>query len=556
MFHGQFAMNGLLEATDAKLKEELSLVVPLDIWQEGALVARAKSREASKKSSEFEGMVRLRTSDIDDLVKRRDDAEAKMSIQRAAFERTEAQVKGEIHELLESVGVHDINIDSVQVALDETTSMIQVLESQLKTVEADRDSSLIELKTYKNEAEKDVCQKRNETQSKQRQYDVAIMKLESANSNRELISKKWNFELISGAAVSPELCPTCQQPISSTGSGHSHDEMQRIAKEEIDGVVLNLVAAEDSVNEAADVWESASAALATAETTMKESITKLEQSSVKWTKSVASVEAALSKARGKQAELSSQMTMAAKAMQQEAIIKSKESALLDERKSFEASQAAYQDLCSLVEDSESRLRELQASGEAQRSLSVTMTSLVNTFGPRGVQTFLLQNAIESLQSISQVYLDELSDGSQRLELKLDAGDRISRRAMIRGPNGDFIERPLSSLSGGQWRRCSFALSLGFADLVARRGRMKTSLCVLDEPLTHLDRSGRSRVGALLRRLLQNDDSPVSLHGGMEVSTILVILQDLAAEELEESFDYIDEVVKIDGVSKVSIDGQS
>jgi energy-coupling factor transporter ATP-binding protein EcfA2 len=100
------------------------------------------------------------------------------------------------------------------------------------------------------------------------------------------------------------------------------------------------------------------------------------------------------------------------------------------------------------------------------------------------------------------------------------------------------------------------LFLGFADLVAKRGRMKTSLCVLDEPLTHLDHSGRSRVGLLLRSLLQNDDSPVSLHGGMELSTILVILQDLVAEELEETFDHIDEVVKIDGVSAVSSDERS
>lgn len=74
--------------------------------------------------------------------------------------------------------------------------------------------------------------------------------------------------------MSPDLCPTCRQPISSTGHGHSHDEMQRIAKQEINGVVLNLVAAEDSVNEEADAWESASAALATAETTIKEAITK------------------------------------------------------------------------------------------------------------------------------------------------------------------------------------------------------------------------------------------------------------------------------------------
>jgi DNA repair exonuclease SbcCD ATPase subunit len=437
--------------------------------------------------------------------------------------------------------------------------MIQVLESQLKNVEAERDSALAELKAYTNEAEKDVCLKRHEAHSKQREYDVAVTELESANTNREQIAKKWNMDLFSDAMVDsilPELCPTCQQPISSTGSGHSHAEMQRIVKEEIDGVVLNLVAAEDSVNEAADAWESASATLAMAETRMKESITNFEQSSSKWTKTIGSVEAALTKGRSKQAELSSQLTTVAKAIHQESIIKSKETTLLDARKTLETSQAVYQDLCTLVEDSDSRLRELRASAEAQRSLSVTMANLVNIFGPRGVQTFLLQNAIESLQTISQVYLDQLSDCSQRLELKLDAGDRISRRAMIRGPNGNFIERPLSSLSGGQWRRCSLALSLGFADLVAKRGRMKTSLCVLDEPLTHLDRSGRSRVGVLLRSLLQNDDSPVLLHGGMELSTILVILQDLAAEELEESFDHIDEVVKIDGVSAVSIDEQS
>jgi hypothetical protein len=43
---------------------------------------------------------------------------------------------------------------------------------------------------------------------------------------------------------------------------------------------------------------------------------------------------------------------------------------------------------------------------------------------------------------------------------------------------------------------------------------------------------------------------------MELSTILIILQDSTAEELEESFDHIDEVVKIDGVIAISIDEQS
>jgi hypothetical protein len=105
-------MNGLLEATDARLKEELSLVIPLNIWQEGVSIARANSREVLEKSSEFEIMVRLQSGDFDDLVKRRDDAEAKRSIQQVAFERMEAQIKDQICQLRESmVGAHDISID-------------------------------------------------------------------------------------------------------------------------------------------------------------------------------------------------------------------------------------------------------------------------------------------------------------------------------------------------------------------------------------------------------------------------------------------------------------
>ena len=76
--------------------------------------------------------------------------------------------------------------------------------------------------------------------------------------------------------------------------------------------------------------------------------------------------------------------------------------------------------------------------------------------------------------------------------------------------------------------------------------------MLDEPLTHLDATGRAQVGKILRSLLQKgrgeDDTKSNL------STIVLILQDLAAEELEESFDSIDEVVKDNGTSQVVLDG--
>jgi hypothetical protein len=71
---------------------------------------------------------------------------------------------------------------------------------------------------------------------------------------------------------------------------------------------------------------------------------------------------------------------------------------------------------------------------------------------------------------------------------------------------------------------------------------------------HLDQSGRSNVGRLLRKLLRREAEQKNYYAsGLQISTILIILQDLAAEELEESFDAIDEVVKEDGASTVFVD---
>jgi ABC-type multidrug transport system ATPase subunit len=70
---------------------------------------------------------------------------------------------------------------------------------------------------------------------------------------------------------------------------------------------------------------------------------------------------------------------------------------------------------------------------------------------------------------------------------------------------------------------------------------------MDEPLAHLDSTGRASVGKLLRKMCNEDTL------GLSISTILVILQDIAAEEIEECFDQVDEVVKSGGESYVILD---
>jgi hypothetical protein len=66
---------------------------------------------------------------------------------------------------------------------------------------------------------------------------------------------------------------------------------------------------------------------------------------------------------------------------------------------------------------------------------------------------------------------------------------------------------------------------------------------------HLDSLGRKKVGGVLRALLQEG----GVTGTLGKRTILIILQDLVAEELEEHFDRIDEVRKADGASSIVID---
>jgi hypothetical protein len=220
-------------------------------------------------------------------------------------------------------------------------------------------------------------------------------------------------------------------------------------------------------------------------------------------------------------------------------------------------------------DVQTRILALESELCHAQTTNSLLTNLATAMGPRAVQAYVLQNAVSHLESLTQWYLEELSDGTQRLELSLQqGGDRIMRRAQV-AIHGEYKDRSLSSLSGGQWRRCALALNLGFAALISQRLNFRTSFCCMDEPMTHLDSLGRLDVGRLLCKMLEprnledhhhrNNDhgsDEVDGGGGGDKSTILLILQDLAAEELEESFDCVDEVRKEHGCSSVYVDVES
>jgi DNA repair exonuclease SbcCD ATPase subunit len=199
-------------------------------------------------------------------------------------------------------------------------------------------------------------------------------------------------------------------------------------------------------------------------------------------------------------------------------------------------------------------------------------SLLLLFSSRGIQQYIFQSFLTSLELIANYYLSYLSDNGIQLSLLLpsDASssmDRIMKVVRIRSLyDGTWKERQLSQLSGGQWRRVSLALDFAFTQLVKQRSLLRCNVLVLDEILTHLDAKGRESVGSLLKAMTSKSLDALQEKEGQDeekkatpifndsFETILVILQDLAARELEESFDHMDVVVKEGDLSKIDIDG--
>lgn len=243
---------------------------------------------------------------------------------------------------------------------------------------------------------------------------------------------------------------------------------------------------------------------------------------------------------------------------------------------------------------EDAMRGIRAQEREIAARGLVLERLAEVLGPRGVQHYVFVSVLKQLEAIANSYLLVLAEGGVQLTLQGDDdADKIVKAVWVRSADGTMRERGLSQLSGGQWRRVSMALDLAFAEIIRRRGTLRSNLIVMDEVLTHLDASGREAVGSVLRAMVdgprvgeslpdvleegqeeeeeedkQGDGAAKAavkkeamshelsraLLGGGAYETAIVILQDLAAMELEEAFDQVDVVVKAADTSKVIIDG--
>lgn len=113
-------------------------------------------------------------------------------------------------------------------------------------------------------------------------------------------------------------------------------------------------------------------------------------------------------------------------------------------------------------------------------------------------------------------------------------EEIYKLVRVQSADDELRERSLNQLSGGERRRVALALSLGYAELAASRGRLSSNLIVLDEILQQLDAAGCERVAQVL--------------GSLPHESVLVVGQ--AHSFVTEAFDRTDVVVKRGGRSFV------
>lgn len=180
--------------------------------------------------------------------------------------------------------------------------------------------------------------------------------------------------------------------------------------------------------------------------------------------------------------------------------------LQDARKAHEGAKTELnpfeEELESIEARIESRAQQLEVERAAHKEheeLRAYYEFWTAGFGPSGLPSMRLDEAMGPLTEFTNKYLETLSDGditvnfSTQKELKSDhreLRDKISVDWAIEGSSGH-------PPSDGQWRRMDLAAAIALSVVTGSGG---VPLMILDEVLDGLDKEGRARVVELLRIL--------------------------------------------------------
>ncbi|GAX21502.1 hypothetical protein FisN_4Hh565 [Fistulifera solaris] len=433
LFHGQHSLNGLLESTDTKLKDELSLIVPLDIWQKAASLARKQSSAASKVEAQLDGMISVRSADLDNARGKLNFTSEQMENARLRKDASLATLK-EFAVALSSESekvTQTKSLDSLNSELFSCEAFILELEKELSSAKVLLDQDLAtcegEIKTLESSLADLEALERNVYHEQQ----VILGHLEVAKERLARLETMWKVDLSHGVPKNfrlPKECPTCSQAINDVNHSHQDENLQLSV---VESMTLAFMEHEKTIRQAEERTEEVQTTRDRTNSMRKEvgqMIQDRDKRARKWTIEIGEIESNLHRERNRQRELSKQLSELASSIDRDLQKASLEAALQEASEKVRYLEMTVDSVREQVTKLEETLFELNIQRDQHSRSSVVMSELSQLFSPKGIQSFILKNTIADLETATQSFLTEISDGTQQLHLSLESGEGISRRA--------------------------------------------------------------------------------------------------------------------------------
>lgn len=165
--------------------------------------------------------------------------------------------------------------------------------------------------------------------------------------------------------------------------------------------------------------------------------------------------------------------------------------------------------------------------------------LAESFGRKGIQAVIIENAVPEIESDANRILSRLSDNRMHVALitqqKTKAGSMVETLDLMIGD--EVGTRAYELYSGGEAFKVNFAVRVALSRLLARRAGAKLETLIIDEGFGSQDEVSRERLVKAIRSI-QND-----------FARILVITH---MSDIKEMFPTHIQITKLNGMSKLQL----
>ena len=136
---------------------------------------------------------------------------------------------------------------------------------------------------------------------------------------------------------------------------------------------------------------------------------------------------------------------------------------------------------------EEHSKELEVVEEQMGLLEV----LKKAFSTNGLLAYKIENSVKDLESLTNTYLAELSDGRFQLEFSLH-NDKLN---IVIIDNGKSID--ITALSAGELARVTTSTLLAIRKLMSSLSKCRLNILFLDEAIDNLDTFGKEKLVEVL-----------------------------------------------------------